>query len=86
MVSKCANPACAERFLYMHQGKLFRFERDADDNADLTLGFDPTVRKHSVAVQFYWLCENCAASMTLIHCKGVGVTMHPRHRLLKAAS
>jgi hypothetical protein len=55
----------------MHQGKLYRFEREADDNAELMLGFDPTVRKHYAGVQFYWLCENCAVSMTLIHCKGV---------------
>jgi hypothetical protein len=86
MISKCANPACSARFLYMHQGKLYRFEREAEDNAELMLGFDPIVRKHSAGAQFYWLCENCAASMTLIRCKGVGVTMHPRRLLLKAAS
>jgi hypothetical protein len=86
MISKCANPACAARFLYLHQGKLFRFEREAQENSELMMGFDPTVHKHSAGVQFYWLCENCSASMTLIHCKGVGVTMHPRRPLLKAAS
>jgi hypothetical protein len=86
MISKCANPACATRFLYLHEGKLYRFEREAQDNLDLMLGFDPTVRKHSTGVQFYWLCESCAASMTLVLCKGVGVTMRPRHPLLKAAS
>jgi len=29
MISKCANPACSARFLYLHEGKLFRFEREA---------------------------------------------------------
>jgi len=86
MISKCANPTCAARFLYLHKGKLFRFEREPQDNTELLMGFDPTVRKHCAGVQFYWLCETCATSMTLVHCKGVGVTIHPRHLLLKAAS
>ncbi len=85
MISKCANPTCAARFLYLHEGKLFRFEREAQDT-ELMMGFDPTFRKHCAGVQFYWLCENCAASLTLVHCKGVGVTTHPRHLMLKAAS
>ena len=86
MISKCANPACAARFLYLHEGKLYRFEPDAQNDGELLMGFDPTIRKHSRGVQFFWLCETCAASMTLIRCKGIGVTMHPRHPLLKAAS
>jgi hypothetical protein len=86
MISKCANPACAARFLYLHEGKLYRFERDAQNNSELLMGFDPTIRKHSTGVQFFWLCETCAASMTLIRCKGIGVAIHPRHSLLKAAS
>jgi hypothetical protein len=86
MISKCANPACAARFLYLHKGKLFRFERDAQDDTELMMGFDPTFRKRCAGVQFYWLCENCAASLTLVHCKGLGVTTHPRHLMLKAAS
>lgn len=86
MISKCANPTCSARFLYLHEGKLFRFERQARNENELLLGFDPTVRKRSPGVEFFWLCRNCAASMTLIYCKGVGVTTHPLHRLLKAAS
>jgi hypothetical protein len=87
MISKCANPTCSARFLYLHEGKLFRFERDANNDTELLLGFDPTLQhKHSPGVEFFWLCRNCAARMTLIYCKGVGVTAHPLHRLLKAAS
>jgi hypothetical protein len=86
MISKCANPACSARFLYLHQGKLFRFEREAQNGDELLLGFDPAVLKHSNAADFFWLCEKCSASMTLIHCRGVGVTIHPLHHLLKAAS
>jgi len=85
MISKCANPACAERFLYLHRGKLFRFEREAQNDTKPSLGLDPK-RKHSTSVQFFWLCEKCAASLTLVYCKGVGVTTHPLHLMLKAAS
>lgn len=86
MVSKCANPACAARFLYLHQGKLYRFDREAQIDTEPLLGLDPTVRKHSKGVQFFWLCAECSASMKLIHCKGIGITVHPLHRMLKAAS
>ena len=86
MISKCANPTCSARFLYLHEGKLFRFERQARSDNQLLLGFDPTLHKHSSGVEFFWLCRNCAATMTLIYCKDVGVTTHPLHRLLKAAS
>lgn len=86
MVSKCANPACAARFLYMHKGKLYRFELEAQPDKGPSLGLDPTMRKHSNGVQFFWLCEKCSASMTLVLCKGIGVTVHPLHRMLKAAS
>ena len=86
MISKCANPACFARFRYLHEGKLFRFEREAKEDSQLQLGFDPKLRKHSPGVEFFWLCEKCAGSLTLIYCRGVGVTTHPVHRLLKAAS
>ena len=86
MISKCANPTCSARFLYLHEGKLFRFERRACNDNELLLGFDPTLHKHSSGVEFFWLCRNCAATMTLIYCKDVGVTTHPLHRLLKPAS
>lgn len=86
MISKCANPACSARFRYLHQGKLFRFEREAQNRDEVLLGFDPAVLKPSGSADFFWLCEKCSAEMTLIHCRGVGVTLHPVHPLLKAAS
>jgi hypothetical protein len=86
MISKCANPACSARFLYLHDGKLFRFEREASNSDELLVGFDPAVLKPSHSGDFFWLCAKCSTTMTLIHCKGVGITMHPLHPLLKAAS
>lgn len=86
MISKCANPACSAPFLYLHSGKLFRFEREAIEDKQPLLGFDSTVRKHSTGVEFYWLCQNCSATLTLIHRKGFGVSPYPLHLLLKDAS
>jgi hypothetical protein len=86
MISKCANPACSARFLYLHEGKLFRFEREAKQDKERLLGFDPTVRKHSNDVEFFWLCEQCSATMTLTYQNGTGVITQRVRNVLKAAS
>ena len=85
MISKCANPGCSARFLYLHTGKLFRFEREAKEDTGPLMGFDPALRKHSTGVEFYWLCESCAKKMTLIYCTDSGVTTRPL-AVFKAAS
>jgi len=77
MISKCANPGCSARFLYLHSGKLFRFEREPKEDKELLMGFDPTVHKHSTGVEFYWLCETCAQKVTLTYRKGSGVIARP---------
>jgi hypothetical protein len=86
MISKCANPACSARFLYLHEGKLFRFEREAKQDKERLLGFDPTVRKHSTGMEFFWLCEQCSATMTLTYQNGTGVITQRVRNMLKAAS
>ncbi|HXY51769.1 MAG TPA: hypothetical protein VEI01_20140 [Terriglobales bacterium] len=85
MISKCANPACSARFLYLHSGKLFRFEREAQEDDGPFLGFDPSVRKHSQGVEFFWLCEACAAVMTLVYYPRIGVTTRWLRPELKAS-
>ena len=86
MISKCANPACSARFLFLHTGKLFRFERRPTADKEPFLGFDPTLRKHSTGVEFFWLCENCSATMRLDYRSGSGVIVRQERQLLKAAS
>ena len=61
MVSKCANPGCNAPFLYFHQGKLFRRERAARSSAGNRNGSAKSARY----VEFYWLCGDCAETMTL---------------------
>jgi hypothetical protein len=86
MISKCANPACSTRFLYLHEGKLFRFEREAKEDTEPLLGFDPTLRKHSRGVEFFWLCKTCAMEMTLVRRQGGAVSPRRLPSVLKAAS
>jgi hypothetical protein len=71
MLSKCANPGCSASFLYLHEGKLFRFDTDFESAAR------PKTEKTARRVEFFWLCGECAAQFTLRYEKGVGVTTVP---------
>src|SRR5271168_4975381 len=72
MVSKCANPECSERFMRLHQGKLFR--RDgANAPQRLNRGAGPETKK-ARKVEFFWLCGNCARGMTVVFDMDAGVT------------
>jgi hypothetical protein len=86
LVSKCANPGCLAPFRYLHEGKLFRRETDADDCPDLSFGADSGLRKPPRRIEFFWLCNDCAAAMTLTFEKGAGVTTKPMARAQTAAS
>jgi hypothetical protein len=59
MVSKCANPACSERFLYLHQGKLFNLTPTPEVEA-AGGGFVPALYER------FWLCDECCKRMTLV--------------------
>jgi hypothetical protein len=75
MLSKCVNYACSVRFLYLHEGKLFKVDTPA-----------PPHRAHSEAgrrIEHFWLCGRCAQTLTVVVENGV-VTTRPRHLLLSA--
>lgn len=78
MVSKCANPECAVPFRYFHQGKLFRIETDSGHDRRHEMGDEAGLRKPLRRIEFYWLCEACAAKMTLAYERGKGVAVRPR--------
>ena len=59
MVSKCANPACSERFLYLHQGKIFQLTPTPEVEA-VGRGFPPSLYER------FWLCDKCCKEMTLV--------------------
>jgi len=57
MVAKCINPYCNRPFRYLGHGKLFVTE------------YPPTLASgiilHSRTREHFWLCEECAQSMTV---------------------
>jgi hypothetical protein len=86
MVARCANPGCAAPFLYLHQGKLFRMESDVSFVSRNPGSPDPEGKKPARRVEYFWLCRDCAAEMTLVFKKGVGVTTKPLAPAQPAAS
>lgn len=68
MLSKCANPDCSAPFLYLHEGKLFRFHTGPKSPVRQTS--EKAVRH----VEFFWLCGECAGTLTLRYKQGVGIT------------
>jgi hypothetical protein len=81
MLSKCANPDCLNPFLYLHQGKLFRLDTaDKDtsdqDKADQDAAAQST-QKMAQNLEFFWLCHDCSAKLTLRYRKGAGVVTVP---------
>jgi hypothetical protein len=76
MLSKCANPSCNRHFLYLHEGKLFRVEREL--NGDNGPGFDTETPIRRVRqLEFFWLCSECAFSLT-VRKEGKNVRVGPR--------
>jgi hypothetical protein len=75
MLSKCANPGCPAPFLYLHQGRLFRFDIGSDSPAGKSKlrAAQQTARN----LEFFWLCDQCATRLTLSYQKGVGVKTVP---------
>jgi hypothetical protein len=79
MVSKCANPSCSAVFRYWHQGKLYRVEngpKPGDTASDHSGG--------SRRLEFFWLCDSCAAQMTVEFSFENGIRLKPLARALQA--
>jgi hypothetical protein len=86
MLSKCANPNCSASFRYFHTGKLFRADIAVGLDRRRTLGQDERREKPLRRLEFFWLCEGCAQSMTLSFDKETGVTVHHKDCARSAAS
>lgn len=80
MLSKCANSPCSSSFLYLHEGKLFCMDVVEDETPR------PDSEKHSRRVEYFWLCTECAASMTLSYRDDVGVVTIPLKQSRAAAA
>ncbi len=74
MLSKCANPGCPATFLYLHQGKLFRLDTSVEILASASVHETTRAPRR---IEFFWLCNQCAAGLTLGYKKGTGITVVP---------
>jgi hypothetical protein len=61
----------------MHEGKLFRMETEIQSENSSSLAYGPDRKRSMRHLEFFWLCDNCASTMTLVYEKGVGVRAKP---------
>jgi hypothetical protein len=73
MVSKCANPECSTPLRYLRDGKIFRIEVEEDS----TKGKKPVRR-----VEHFWLCGECAQTMSISFSNDRQITIVPKERPL----
>jgi len=51
-----------------------------------SMGQDEVSARPMRRIEFYWLCENCAAKMTLVCDEQMGVSVRPNSRAVSAAA
>lgn len=81
MLSKCANPGCSKHFLYLHEGKLFRIETQANGHTGPSPDADGPIHRR---LEFFWLCGECAQHLTVAR-DSSGVRVQPVVRKHAAA-
>ena len=59
MVSKCANPECSAKFLYLHQGKIFLVTPPLDLE---TMSF----HEWGLLEERFWLCDDCCQKLKIV--------------------
>ncbi len=73
MVSKCSNPDCSIPFLYLHSGKLFRFDTPNGPQ-------DQDSPRSPKRIEFFWLCDACVREFTIVQEPAVGGRVVSLHR------
>ena len=66
MITNCANPKCGQPFLYLRPGARL-FIVDVPSNPQ---GSPGTADQGPRKLEHFWLCEHCAATMTLVLAQG----------------
>lgn len=62
MITKCANQMCGQPFLFFRGGKLFIVDMRSNPQP----GNPGTKDRAPQKLEHFWLCELCAATMTLV--------------------
>jgi len=75
MLHKCANPTCLNPFRRLSEGRLFLVEMDIPDAAGRarTRADGRAPRR----IEHFWLCNDCAAVLTLTFERSQGVITVP---------
>ncbi len=79
MLSKCLNSRCSATFQYFGQGRLFRVDFADAGRKRASSGKDTVapIRSKACPIEHFWLCEACAATMTLALSEGGEVCLIP---------
>lgn len=87
MLAKCANPNCSNEFHYLRKGKVFQVVVDAV-KGPLPSGPQLVAEaRASQHIEHFWLCDECAATMTLAVDRQRGiVTILTRPATFRAAA
>ena len=65
MLSKCLNPHCSATFRYLRQGRLFRVDFNEISRRHGDHHKPGPLHHHPFPVEHFWLCEDCAQSLSL---------------------
>jgi hypothetical protein len=75
MLHKCANPNCANPFRKLSEGKLFLVETENfSASRSILRRWDEGIQHR---IEHFWLCTQCASSLTLAFEKGKGLRTVP---------
>ena len=76
MVTKCANPLCGNQFHYLRDGRLFIVEVEEGGSLPAS-GPQLAGSKRARRIEHYWLCDECAPTLTLAVDRQRGVVAVP---------
>ncbi|HTZ98087.1 MAG TPA: hypothetical protein VMB18_16920 [Terriglobales bacterium] len=75
MLHKCANPTCLNPFRKLSEGRLFLVEMEVADATNRIRS--RTGKRTPHRIEHFWLCNDCAAVLTLTFERGQGVVTVP---------
>lgn len=73
MLSRCANSRCSKPFLRLGEGRLFLVDTQCGVKSGIPTA--PALRRPRRSVQYFWLCDRCASTWTLIQNGTQGVEL-----------
>jgi hypothetical protein len=77
MLSKCANPVCAARFRYLHEGRIFNLQASERGRG---------ARPSTAPTEYYWLCAACSRTWRVARRNGAVIVERRRLELAQFCS